>query len=161
MGKMRANFTSQGKLICIGKLVANLIREQDNLLLEVMLPRDFNSDHQSQSAMEEAARILAPFLIVSNHMIFDFGEENDFKTSLQSCVKTLLRSIQMLDFNGLIEEGVDADLKDIISGIMPKIFFTSAQSLDQIKETQTDSGFNKCETERCLLDLALLVYFKH
>ena len=65
----------------------------------------------------------------------------------------------MLDFSGLNQEN-DQDMEPIISGVMPKIYFTSAQSLDQIKDEHQD-GFNKCETDRCLLDLALLVYFKH
>ena len=67
MSKLRDNFHSQKDLVCIGKLVPNLIREQDNLLLEVMLPANL----QDESKQKEAARLLAPFLVLSDNMVFN------------------------------------------------------------------------------------------
>ena len=67
MGDLRENFYRQRDLICIGKLVPNLIRDQDNLILELMLPADL----EIEANLREAARMLAPFLILSHHMIFN------------------------------------------------------------------------------------------
>ena len=106
-------------MICIGKLVPNLIREQDNLLLEVMLPANFDENQ------EEAARILAPFLIVSNHVLFNF-DDFDFKKSLINCVKALLRAAQLLNFSELQRDQNTDDPRHIVSGIMPKIMFSTA-----------------------------------
>lgn len=44
MKKLRENFNFQKDLVCIGKIVPNLIREQDNLLLEVMLPANIDEE---------------------------------------------------------------------------------------------------------------------
>ena len=44
MKKLRDNFNSQKKLVCVGKLIPNLIRDQDNLLLEVMLPANLEDN---------------------------------------------------------------------------------------------------------------------
>lgn len=54
-------------LVCLGKLVANPHRDQDNLILELMLPEDLNVEVNSS----EAARLLAPFLLVSDHIVFN------------------------------------------------------------------------------------------
>ena len=67
MSELRENFYRQRDLICIGKLVPNLIRDQDNLILELMLPDEL----EIEANRKEAARMLAPFLIVSNHVIFN------------------------------------------------------------------------------------------
>ena len=37
---MRSEFFEQQSCVCVGKLIPNLIRDQDNLILEVMLPAD-------------------------------------------------------------------------------------------------------------------------
>ena len=60
-----------------------------------MLPANYEEDQ------EEAARILAPFLIVSNHLLFNF-EDEDFKTSLTNAINTLLKAIKLIDFSSLM-----------------------------------------------------------
>lgn len=92
--KVREGLASKLGCLSIGKLVSNPIRDQDNLLLELVLPADFDQETES------AARILAPFLIVSNHMIFNF-DNCDFKDSIQGCVRLLIESVRMADFNEL------------------------------------------------------------
>lgn len=59
-------FRREEHLNCIGKLVPNIIRDQDNLFVELVLP-----DLDIEGNVEEAVKMLAPFLIISNHMIFN------------------------------------------------------------------------------------------
>ena len=69
MKKLRNELFDQGEgdLVCLGKLVPNVIRDQDNLILELILPEDLAVEDNQTSA----AKLLAPFLYASNHMIFD------------------------------------------------------------------------------------------
>ena len=60
-------FDRHNDIVCLGKLVQNVNREQDNLIFELMLPDDIEVD----TNLQEAARILAPFLLVSNHLVFN------------------------------------------------------------------------------------------
>jgi len=67
MKDLRNKLFAQKDLVCIGKLVPNVIRDQDNMIFELMLPDDLEVD----ANLQEAARILAPFLVVSNHLVFN------------------------------------------------------------------------------------------
>ena len=90
-----------------------MIRDQDNLILEVMLPDDL----EVEANLQEASRILAPFLIISNHMVFNF-DESDLKTSLTRTVKALIQAPNYFDFNQLKENNHD-DLEHTVSNVMP------------------------------------------
>ena len=83
--KVRKEFNRQEDLVCIGKLVPSIIRDQDNLFLELMLPADLNVEEN----LHEAARILAPFLLLSNNVVFNF-DEIDLKTALIQSVNMML-----------------------------------------------------------------------
>jgi hypothetical protein len=68
MKKLQEDFFDRhGDIVCLGKLVPNVHREQDNLIFELLLPDDIEVD----ANLQEAARILAPFLLVSNHLVFN------------------------------------------------------------------------------------------
>lgn len=94
--ELRSNFNSQKDLICLGKLVPNIIRDQDNLFLELMLPADLDVEEN----MKEAANLLAPFLIVSNNMVFNF-DEMDLKTALTQSVNMLMQVTDVVNFEAL------------------------------------------------------------
>lgn len=85
MDEMRAKFFEQKDLVSIGKIVPNLIREQDNLIFELMLPAELTVEEN----LKEAARILAPYLIFSNHVVFNF-DEIDLSTALPQSVNMML-----------------------------------------------------------------------
>ena len=74
MKKIRQEFFDQreGDLVCLGKLVPNVIRDQDNLFFELILPEDIEVEENQLLA----AKLLAPFLYASNHLVFDFAEDN-------------------------------------------------------------------------------------
>ena len=147
MNELRENFYSQRDLVCLGKLVPNLIRDQDNLILEVMLPAEL----EIEANLREAARMLAPFLIVSNHMIFNF-DEADLKTSLITSVQTLTQATSFLNFSALKEYETD-DLEQNVSLIMPQLFFKTCFSVQALKKQYKLR--NACEHESQILDCAI------
>ena len=92
------------------------------MILEVMLPAEL----EVESNLREAARILAPFLIVSNHMIFNF-DEADLKTSLMNSVNALTQATAFFNFISLKENDSD-DLEHSVANVMPQIYFTTCFS---------------------------------
>jgi len=101
-------------------LVPNLIRGQDNLILEVMLPADLSRE----SNLKQAAYILAPFLIISHHIVFNFDSE-ELKSTLTSSIDVLLKASDLYDYSHL--KLLEDDPKKIfdetlhIANIMPQI----------------------------------------
>ena len=80
----------------------------------------------------EAAKILAPFLVLSNHMIFNF-DEIDLKTALKTTVHVLLDATKQFEFGKLKEEERTTDLNHAVSNVMPEIFFTSCFSVKDLR----------------------------
>jgi len=126
--ELRSNFNSQKDLICLGKLVPNIIRDQDNLFLELMLPADLDVEEN----MKEAANLLAPFLIVSNNMVFNF-DEMDLKTALTQSVNMLMKVTDVVNFEALKQEDHD-DLEHQVANIMPQIYFVTSYSVQDLKD---------------------------
>ena len=63
------------------------------MFLEISLP-DRN--------VEESAKILAPFLLISNHMVFNF-EDADFKESLITTIDVLMKTTKYFNYNSLVQ----------------------------------------------------------
>jgi len=78
-----------------------------------MLPAEL----EIEANVREAARILAPFLVVSNHMVFNF-DETDLKTSLMSSIAALTQATEFFNFSSLRENDED-DLEHAVGNVMP------------------------------------------
>lgn len=100
--EIRSAFFKQKSLVGLGMLVPNLIRGQDNLILEIMLPPDLDKKEN----MVHASRILAPLLIISHHIVFNFDSE-DVKKSLMESISVLLESSALYDYSYLKEHDHD------------------------------------------------------
>ena len=92
-----------------------------------MLPADL----EIEANRKEAARILAPFLIISNHMVFNF-DEADLKSSLMSAISVLIEATEFFDFSKLKENDHD-DLEHAVASVMPQIFFNSCFPIKELK----------------------------
>ncbi len=77
-------------------MVPNIIRDQDNLFLEVILPADLDV----QENLNEAASILAPFLVLSNNVVFNF-DETDVKSALTHSVNMMMQVTELIKFDAL------------------------------------------------------------
>jgi len=78
-----------------------------------MLPEDLAVEEN----LVKAARILAPYLVCSNHVIFNF-DEIDLKTALSQSVAMLLKATEFVEFSYLKTEEHD-DLENQVANIMP------------------------------------------
>ena len=79
--------SSDRDLVCIGKVVPNIIRNQDNLIFELMMPSALELTIEQD--LEKAARILAPFLILSHHVVFNL-DEMELDSALHQSINMLL-----------------------------------------------------------------------
>ena len=93
-----------------------------------MLPADLAIEDN----MKNAALILAPFLIVSHHIVFNF-DERDLKSSMTYSMQALLQAADMFNYSFLKFNEHD-DLEHLISNIMPQCYFVTTYSLKDIKE---------------------------
>ena len=122
-----------------------------------MLPADL--DIEANRA--EAAKILAPFLVLSNHMIFNF-DEIDLKTALKSTVHVLLDATKQFEFSRLKEDRT-TDLHHAVSNVMPELFFTSCFCVKDLR-TQFKLGSSieekKLWSEGQALDTAIHNFFE-
>ena len=61
-----------------------------------MLPPDLTVEDN----VRKAAKILAPFLIISHHLVINF-DEVDLKTALMQSVQTLMKATEFYDYTFL------------------------------------------------------------
>jgi hypothetical protein len=75
--QLKARFFKQD-VICIGKIVPNQRRDQDTIILELMLPEDIDFENKVKSTYQ----MLTAFLLISNHILINMDEEIDLKNKM-------------------------------------------------------------------------------
>lgn len=127
------------------------IRDQDNLVFELMMPADL----EVESHAKEAARILAPFLIISQTLVINL-DDLAFKTGLLQVVPVLLQATMRFDYTKL-REYEQEDLDNVVSGIMPKLIFVSSRTMAEIKKDNKLKG----NLEDEVLEKAITKFFSN